>query len=42
MSVAGERIAMGIAQSQEGAQDAAIDAAERHARADGVIQLTMF
>ncbi|CAO3381465.1 hypothetical protein [Azospirillum argentinense] len=42
VSVAGERIAVGIAQSQEGAQDAAATAAERHARADGIIQLSMF
>ncbi|WP_448207038.1 hypothetical protein [Azospirillum sp. sgz302134] len=42
VSVAGERIAAGIAQSQEGAQDAASDAAYRHARDDGTVQLTMF
>ncbi|WP_237907766.1 hypothetical protein [Azospirillum brasilense] len=42
VSVAGERLAVGIAQSQDGAQDAAANAAERHARADGIIQLTMF
>lgn len=42
VSVAGERIAVGVANSQEGAQDAALHAADRHARADGTVQLTMF
>lgn len=42
VSVAGERIAVGVSNSQEGAQDAALNAAERHARNDGTVQLTMF
>ena len=42
VSVAGERIAGGISQSMEGAKDAADAAANRHARNDGTVQLTMF
>ncbi|HYG89915.1 MAG TPA: hypothetical protein VD978_27095 [Azospirillum sp.] len=42
VTVAGERIADGLARSQEGAQDAAADAAYRHARADGRIQMDLF
>ncbi len=42
VSVAGERIAAGLAHSQQGAQDAAVDAARRHARNDGIVQLSMF
>lgn len=42
VSVAGERVATGLAQSLEGAQDAAVDAAARHAREDGSVQLSMF
>ena len=42
VSVAGARIAAGTSPSQRGAQDAALDAADRHARNDGTVQLSMF
>jgi len=38
----GERIADGIARSQDAAQDAAVRAARDHASKDGSIQLDMF
>jgi len=42
MTVAGERVADGIARSQDAAQDAAVRAARDHASKDGSIQLDMF
>lgn len=42
VSVAGDRVAAGIAPSQPGAQEAAMEAAARHARDDGTVQLSMF
>ncbi|HEY0833649.1 MAG TPA: hypothetical protein VGE72_07040 [Azospirillum sp.] len=42
VSVASDRVAAGVALSQQGAQEAAADAAARHARNDGSVQLTMF
>ncbi len=41
VTVAGERIIDGLARSQEGAQDAAVEAARRHAADDGRIQLPL-
>ena len=42
VAVAGDRVATGISQSQQGAQEAAIEAAARHAQSDGTVQLSMF
>ena len=42
VTVAGERIADGMARSQDAAQDAAVRAARDHAIKDGSIQLDMF